>query len=353
MSQFNLSTTNSTGGAIKVVSAGDPVTLVLNHSTKNTVYIGATSSVGSGNLLDATPLDPYASIVVNGEADVWAIAAVQTEEATVYTFQNSIAWTPKAIQPNIIDPNSPYSAAIGTDDIILDVPAGAQGLFIQWPSADAAGFSDLTVTGEQSGVVYYNKVPSVLQVDEAWVPVLSDLDTTVQLQVTVANITKLTLCWLMSNFTAGLVDTGQVGDVNISGVTADSGSLPVTVGNDVTAIFSHIDDRELAANQKPMAFDVTLTVGSTSVLLPATVGLGYYIHDFRVEGVDAAAMYCQLQDTSGNALANIYNGDATIPLPPLGPNSFSGAPVGLGLGVQLENHGTATQRFVGYITYSE
>jgi hypothetical protein len=356
MSQYNLAATSSTGAATKVVSAGDPVTLVLNHSTKNTVFIGKSSSVGSGNLLDATPLDPYASIVVNGVDDVWAIAEVASEPATVYTYQNSINWSPKAIQPNIVDPQSPITAGIGSGGALLNVPPGAQGLVFIFFDGNSGTTTQLNITGEQSGIAYLPTVnPSTQGFPDYWVPVLSDADTQVSIGWNTLDAQQFSFVWIMNGFVSGLVQSGQTANVNIAGV-----SLPSNVGIPVTNVGANllnvavmsISSPRVEANQVAIPFDVTLAVNATAVLLPASAGITYFLHDFRVDSVNAAITYAVLEDTSGNHIANIYSGQNALPILPLGPNQFHGSPIGAsGVGLQILNNGTAAQRFIGYLTY--
>lgn len=364
MSQYNLGSLNSSGTAIKVVSAGDPETLILNHSTKNTVYIGSTNAVGSGNLLDATPLDPYASVVVTGSADVWAVAAVATQPAVVYTYQNAINWTPKAIQPNIIDSNSPWNPG-GAGLINLNVPAGAQGLYI-YSNLPAGGNEITSIKGNQSGFFYYlspnsgGGTPEKFD-NELWIPIMSDADSTVQVNASGSVSPGFGLVWIMNGFTSGLVASGQIADVNIASSTASpfGVSIPgtVTVSGNVNATEQ---SKQMFVNQPPVPIDVTIAAGSTSVLVAASAGVQLFVHTVRVENENASSpFYPQLQDTTGTVLANLtfeQEGGA-IPAgewgPIAGPNDFKGMPVALGAGLQLKNNGTVSSRYIGFLTYSK
>jgi hypothetical protein len=355
VTQFNLGAKNSTNGAVKIVSAGDPPTLIVNHNTKWSVYIGPNNTVGTGNLLDATPLDPYASVNVNGTEDVWAAAEVAADPVTIYTYQNATNWSPKAVQPNIVDPNSPYEPGVGFNSIQLSPPPGAQGIFISWPNS--INVTQLLVEGVQSGVLYYNQNPSALDVNEAWIPVLSDADSTIQVQVDApTNAPKLVMVWLMNNFVAGIVETGQIGDVNIASIggSVATSPLPVDVSNTVSVSEVNVG---LYANQTPVAFDITLAAAATSsAILVATAGVTYHIHSIRIEPADnSSALYAMVQDTTGATFANVFNqefGAATIYGPVVGMNEFHGAPLAGGVGVQIKNNGSAAQRFVGFIVFS-
>lgn len=358
MGQYNLGSLNSQSIATKVVSAGDPVTLVLNHSTKNTVYIGDSASVGSGNLLDATPLDPYASIVVNGNADVYAIAAVPTQPATVYTYQNSINWTPKAVQPNIVDPHTPYKPGLGNHTVDLTVPPGAQGLFVGWASN---GFSSMTITGDQSGLIYFS--PSNFVDKQAWVPVLSDLDTTVTVATTTGATDVLTFAWLMNSFAVGGVESGQVIDVNILNQQLQAplpvdlvapNPLPVSIGSTVSVSETN---KQLFANQTPININVSLASGASAVILPATAGVQYFIHGIRLETKGAETCEINIQDTNGNNIGTLWQqavGTFSNGLrPPIGDNNFHGAPMPVGAGLQIVNDTNNAATLIGFIVYSQ
>jgi hypothetical protein len=345
VTQFNLQQTNSTGGATKVVSAGDPVTLVLNHSTKNTVYIGSSSSVGSGNLLDATPLDPYASIVVNGVQDVWAVAAVPTLEATVYTYQNAINWSPKAVQPNIVDPSSPWEPGAGVQNEIIAVPPGAQGLMI---SVVGGSVSQLEVIGQQSGLVYLNVVSPSNQ--QYWAPILSDADTTVRIFANSSSAPEILLVWIMNTLPVSVVNTGTPLNVSVSGtVQAAITNTPLPVNE---------TNGQVYANQEAVNFDMTLAVGGLQSLLPASAGIQYKIHEFRVEPfTPGVSLYVELQDTSPLTFARLFQNVDGTPVnayrPPMGSNNFHGMPVPTGLGVRLTNVGTVPMRVIGHLVYSQ
>lgn len=359
MAQFNLQQTNSTGGAVKVVNAGDPETLILNHSTKNTVYIGNSSAVGSGNLLDATPLDPYASVVMDGTTDVWAVAAVATQEATVYTYQNAINWTPKAVQPNIIDPNSPFAVNSPSSSIILTVPPGAQGLAIY----NIDNTTNLLVTGVESGITYYNSNPLASPTTDLWVPVLSDADSKITVTAFVSSLIHLSLIWIMSEF--GPVKTGQIQDVNIVGASGQPFEIinfpgsPLNVSLTASSITLPVSEtnQELFSNEEPVSFDVSIAAGSTSIILPASSGIQYKIQEIRIEPFTAGtAMYADVQDTTPHTFARIYQDVDGTPVnayrPPLGSNNMHGCPIPTGLGVQIMNNGAALMRFIGHIVYS-
>lgn len=373
MSQFNLGSLNSTGNAILVVNAGDPETLILNHSTKNTVYIGESNAVGSGNLLDATPLDPYASIVVTGVADVWAVAADQTKPATVYTYKNAINWSPKAIQPNIIDPNSPLLVLGGTHNFDLQVPLGAQGLFLAFSNNTA---TQVFVRGDQSQVFYLEPTsPAGTGIDKFWVPILSDADTSVSVSVTapVAGSVSVEAIWLMQNYIAGLVQSGQSANVNIASITPGvTGTLPVSVtGQPIGVNLTQIGgtatgagfiqtletSKQAFANQQPLPFNLSIAAGATANLLPASVGVSYALHNFYVQINSGDMMSCHVQDTGGNDLGVFINLVAGVPAnayrPPNPPFDFRGAILPTGVGVQIKNGGAALEAFVGTLTYSK
>lgn len=378
MSQYNLGSLSSSNSAIQVVAAGDPPTLVLNHSTKNTVYIGNSNSVGSGNLLDATPLDPYASIVVDGTASVWAVAAVQTLPATVYTYQNAINWSPKAVQPNITDPNSPFTITAGSAQIRLTVPPGAQGVALSFPNPnDVIG---LVVLGIQSGMVYSGAAPSTLAFDGSvlWIPVLSDADSQIQVTYNSTINQTMVVTWIMGQLAAAQVVTGasqpvEVVDINlppgngmpVTNVGATSLNVAVTntpnvsVTNTPTVVpsFSHIDDRSLAANQAPLSFNVSLAAGATTTLLPASVGVQYFLHDLWCQINSGNMLSFHIQDTSANDLGvfiGIVTGTPANAYRPANPPfDFKGAPLATGLGVVLKNGGATTESFVGSLTYSK
>lgn len=381
MSQYNLGSLSSNNNAIQVVAAGDPPTLILNHSTKNSIYIGESNSVGTGNLLDATPLDPYASIVMNGQANVFAVAVDPTQPATVYTYQNAINWTPKAIQPNIVDGHSPFVLNPPNATVTLDVPPTAQGLFLA--SNQMPLVTDILIVGVQSGIVYYDANPNATSTRDLWVPILSDADTSVTVEIFTGINTSVSLVWIMDNFVSGLVRTGQIADVNIAQITA--GTIPVSVPNplpttvvntpNVTATisgtpnvsvtnaptvvpsFSHIDDRSLAANQVPLSFNVSLAAGATTTLLPASVGVQYFLHDLWCQINSGNMLSFHIQDTMPTDLGvfiNIVSGTpANAYRPPNTPFDFKGAPVASGLGVILKNGGATTEAFVGCLTYSK
>lgn len=371
MSQYNLGSLSSSNTAIRVVEAGDPPTLILNHSTKNSVYIGGSNAVGTGNLLDATPLDPYASLVVNGQVDVFAVAVDQTLPATVYTYQNAINWTPKAIQPNITDSHSPLTTPAVGATVDLQVPEGAQGLAV-W-RIGAGGYNTnwkgLEVVGLTTNTTYINVNPGADQKYYYVVPILSDADSTVSVTFTstFGAPVQYELVWIMSSFMAGIVPTGQVQDVSISAVGIVGGNLPVSVNNTpnvnvvntptVVPSFSHIDDRSIAANQTPLNFNVSLAAGATTTLLPASVGVQYFLHDLWCQINSGNMLSFHIQDTTPTDLGvfiNIVTGTpANAYRPPNPPFDFKGAPVASGLGIILKNGGATTESFVGSLTYSK
>ena len=360
MSQYNLGSLSSSGNAIQIVNAGDPETLILNHSTKNTIYIGETNAVGSGNLLDATPLDPYASIVVNGTADVFAVAANPSQPATVYTYQNSIAWTPKAIQPNIVDPQSPATVTAPGTILTLNVPPTAQALAIY--GLNVANITSILISGVQSNIVYYNgpPPPASSSLPYLWVPVLSDADTQVTVNVVVSSGSRvLELVWIMSGPPPVTVPGSQ--NVNIQSVDGTTlTSMAVPVSNQVGGTLAVVENsKQMFVNQVAVMIDQTLASGASAVILPASAGVQYFIHEVRLEEVNAAPVstFINLQDTSGATFANIVNTVFGVPstgfFPPLGPCSFKGMPIGTGLGFQIKNGSANNSRFVGYVAYSK
>lgn len=345
MSEYQIS---STILPIQVVFAGSPETLIINHSTKNVVYIGNNNMIGSGNLADATPLDPYASIVVNGQADVWCVAAANNAPCQVLTQSNAINWSPKAVQPDIADPSSPYTAPAGGHTAVITAPPLAAGLSLSWSSSTT--ITSLQVVGVQSGAVYGTFTPSSLAETNVWLPVFTDVDTTFQVITSAGAIfAGLIIVWIMTPFAAGLVKDGHVADVNIAGLGGTPGgvvsgsSLPVTE-----------QSKHMWATQPPVAFDLNLAANAVGNIIPAVGGITLILHDIRVEVVTATAIgYAVIQDTSGANLANLFmNGNAAADSP-AGNNNFHGAPVGANLGLQLKNNTVAAQRYVGYVTYSQ
>ena len=341
MSQFAISDTNN---AKLIVTSGSPETLVINHSTKNTVLIGNTNAVGSGTQLDATPLDPYASIVVDGQADLWCVAAVANAPSQVLTQTNAIAWTPKAIQPNIVDPNSPYAVLATTNVFELSVPPSAQGLMLNLPSP--AAITVLSVQGVETGVVYALVDPATTDPQNIWwFPVLSDADSSVTVTVTGTLAQPMTAVWIMTQFASAPVADGLQTEVFIA-------NTDIPIINQPGTLLSVTEANEsMYANQVPVPFDLTLAALTSSVILPASVGTQYKIHDIRVDVVTAADIgYAQFQDTSGATFANVFqqaNGSSP------GINTFHGANLEVGLGLQLKNNTVNTQRYVGYVTYSK
>ena len=345
MGQYNLGTLNSSGAATKVVSAGDPETLILNHSTKNTVLIGYTAATGSGNLLDATPLDPYASIVVNGSEDVYAVAAIPTQPATVYTFRNSIAWTPKAIQPNIVDSHTPFAAGVGLTAAHLNVPPGAQGLIVVGSLAP----SNLTILGDQSGISYIQSATTTVSYNELWIPILSDADSTIDFQINSVSAVSLELIWAMNSFAAGPVNTGTT--ANVAVVSASNASNPLTVVE---------NSKQMFANQEPLGFVISsLAAGGTAVILPATVNRQYFIHDIHCAfDSNQTSKTLHLTDSSGTKILStrrINDTSTGSGMEPQFPHwAFHGAPlpVGLGLSILSDSINTGITSVFGYVSYS-
>jgi len=343
----------SAGSATQIVAAGDPETLIVNKNTKYSILIGNDTAVGTGTLSDATPLGPYESLVVNGLADVFAVAAAQGTTCLVIAQTNAILWTPKAVQPNIEDSHAPYSTGVGTNSVTLNVPPGAQGLFVSWPASSATSFTLLRVVGIQSGVQYYSQNPRNLPNVEAWIPILSDADTTVTVTTTTGANVVLALVWLMNSFMAGAVSTGMSMDVNLANVEVGGGSVPVTA----TIPFDVVETApEMWANSKPISINASIAASGTVNVLPASPGHSYYLHEMRIEPVTGAGLDVNIQDTTGTNLAILFQEVVGTPVnafrPSYGPVNFHGAPVGVGLGVQINNPTGATQQYVGYLTYS-
>lgn len=377
MTEYNIS---SITAPVQIVWAGNPETLIINHSTKNTVYIGNNNMIGSGNLADVTPLDPYASIVVNGQADVWAVAATANQPCQVLTQTNALNWTPKAIQPNIVDPQSPHTFPAGTNSITLNVPNSAQGLALY----DLSNVTGLVVSGPQSGITYYNGNPnasSASATNSIWVPVLSDVDASITVQIACSVACNARMVWIMNGFAP--VQTGQVVTVDVGSISGgpvpvinsgasilnvdvvNAGTAPVPVTN-ATGGFLQVENfpgnnlnvveqsKHMWANQQPVPFDLNLAANAVGNIIPAAGGVTLILHDLRVEVVTPGAIgYAMIQDTSGTNLANIFmNGNAATDSP-AGNNNFHGAVVTTGLGLQLKNNTVAAQRYVGYVTYSQ
>jgi hypothetical protein len=342
----------STPPGTRIVSAGDPETLLVNKNTKYSILLGNNAAVGSGNQSDATPLGPYESMVVNGLADLFAIAQTPGTTCLVIAQTNAILWTPKAIQPNIEDPKSPYSTGVGTNTVTLSVPPGAQGLFIAWPPAHSS-LTSVIVTGVQSGIQYYDEDPVTEPSLEAWIPILSDADTSVTVQTTSGSGVSLTFVWLMNSFMAGAVNTGMAMDVNIADVSFSGGSIPVSpvIPFDVVET-----SPAMYSNTESVAISQSLTSGSSAVVLAGVAGHRYYLHELRLEPVVAATMDLNVQDTSGTNIAYLYGAVVGTPAatfrPPIGPISFHGTPLPLGDGLQIMNPTAATQQYVGYVVYS-
>lgn len=362
MGQYNLGSLNSSGTAIQIVAAGDPETLILNHSTKNTVLIGTTNAVGSGNLLDATPLDPYASIVVNGAENVFAVAAIPTQPATVYTYRNSIAWTPKAIQPNIVDPTSPATVTAPNTILTLNVPPTAQALVIY--GLNPANVTSILVTGVQSTIQYYNGPAPGGFIGYLWIPVLSDADTQITVNVSLSSGSRiLEMVWIMSGPPPVTPPGSQNVNIQAIGGTglAPATSIPVInqVGNALSVFFAGLNNLAMAPNQVPIAFDANLASGSSQVIIPASAGVQYFIHAVRAEQINGTptSMYMNLQDTTGATFANLVESVFGVPsagvYPPNGNYDFKGFPLPMGVGLQIKNAASATDRVSGYVVYSK
>lgn len=152
-----------------------------------------------------------------------------------------------------------------------------------------------------------------------------------------------------------VVNTPNVSVTNTPSVTI-SGTPSVNAaitGQPISVTEANIS---MYANQGPFAINVSINAGATAVILAATVGRTYRLHELRVEPVATATLDLNIQDTSGANLAilllEVVGAPTNTFRPSYGPINFHGAPVGAGLGVQLMNPTAATQQYVGYLTYS-
>lgn len=357
MTQWQVNSSTAT----QIVYAGDPETLIVNKNTKYTILIGNNSATGSGTQSDATPLGPYESLVVNGQADVYAIAQVVGTACLVITQTNALLWTPKAIQPNIVDPNTGFNPGIGAVGINLNVPPGAQGLMIGWNpvGGSTAYFTMLEVSGVQSGLIYTNINPGLSTDRQSWVPILSDADSVVTVStIMVGHGGALTLVWIMAPFMSGFVDSGQANNVNIVGVGISGATLPVTFNGASQPVFlAGLSNLGLVSNQPPIQINASLAAGASAVILPAVAGTQYFLHGIRIEAVAASAFDCDIKDTSGALIGSLFQEIIGAPAasfrPPMGDTNLHGAPLATGLGVQITNSGGAAQQFVGILTYSK
>ena len=363
MSEYQIS---STTAPVHIVFAGSPETLIINHSTKYTVYIGDNNMIGSGNLSDATPLDPYASIVVNGQADVWCVAAAANQPCQVLTQSNALNWSPKSIQPNIVDPASPMVCPTGTTVQNFVVPPGAQGMaiYVKNLAGSVPNWTNLTVEGIQTQNFYINRNPATDNNYYYYVPVLSDDDSGVSVAITstAAGPLSFNITWIMSTLVSAVVPSGGSQDVTVvnsalpvtqSGVWNVNASEAGTWNVNATEV-----NKQMFANQEPVPFDVTVAAGATSVLLTASGGVQYFLHNVRMEFIGTSATnYAQLQDTGGTTIANLLStqvGTAANQFqPPFGDTQFHGAPLPLGLGLQVKNNGSSSLRMIGTVSYSK
>jgi hypothetical protein len=77
---------------VLIVRAGDGPSLIINRDHSNSVLLGNIRSIGTAQSQDVTQLDPLATIGVNGNLDVWAVALTNT--ATVNVQKDAYQWTP-------------------------------------------------------------------------------------------------------------------------------------------------------------------------------------------------------------------------------------------------------------------
>jgi hypothetical protein len=347
-----MSVYNVSNQAIQVVQAGEPETLIVNHSTKNSVILGATSGVGIGTTINDTPLGPYESFAVNGESDVWAIEAALNAPATIYTMQNAVLWTPKQIQADIIDSHSPYTPGIGTGIVNLTPPPLAQGIAIglTTPSSFTTG---IQVLGIQSNLTYASVNPSQTGDQFFEIPILTDVDTTIRLSVTSGTAPNVIIAWIMNPLAVGLVPSGNVGDVNIANVSMPNGNVPVAPGAGTVFFTSPSDSRQMFPN-KNVAFAATVNAGATDTIVAA--GSNTWLHTFKFEidpGTNTTANWV-LQDTAGTVITNLhFEGVSTTNDPPQAPIDFKGFPLAAGVGVVLKNNSGATSAIFGSLSYSQ
>lgn len=153
------------------------------------------------------------------------------------------------------------------------------------------------------------------------------------------------------------VDVTNTPAVTISGTPAVSisGTPTVDIGGQPISVTEA--NKQMFANQAPVPFDVTIAAGSTAVILAASAGTQRYLHTMRIEPAASAGMNCQLEDTSGTALARFFQQNVGTPttetLPAYGLVDFKGAPLASGVGVQLHNEVGSSQTFAGFLTYSQ
>lgn len=333
MGVYNISVT-----PIKIVSAGDPETLIVNKSTKYTVNIDNNNGVGVGNGLSITPLGPYESLVVNGEEDVWCIEAVAGQPCTVVTKTNALLWTPKAIQPNITDQGSPFQVfrAVGTHTFTLTTaPAGVQGVAILL--ANTGNFSSISVTGVTTGNIYGTYNPSSnTSSGQTWIPLPADAEPG-GFQFSFVGTggigtAAVTIVWLMNNFAAGLVADGNAALVQLSNVTVNGGALLVSESN----------AQQDYPNQPSVAFNTTIAAAGDLTLVTGVVGQVVSLIQLTLNTTGDTYL-----EDSGSGNVHVATSAYSGPVP------LHGQQLASGLGVKLHNPGGGAVTVKGSLVYSQ
>lgn len=104
-----------------------------------------------------------------------------------------------------------------------------------------------------------------------------------------------------------------------------------------------------APREAPLAFNPTVALNATVVIIAAVAGKTVYLFDLDYElDTGVGGSFLAWQDTNNNPVSQDAGSFAAIR-----PYHFSGAPLPVGLGLQLKNSGAGPTTVRGHVTYSQ
>lgn len=232
-----------------------------------------------------------------------------------------------------------YGSTGGTKTFPLDTDCHSVGLALTDPSH----VLQIIISGTTTGVDYLSSLTITGNLTSFLLfPVTTALDSTIQvaLGATRSGTLYLTEVFDPQATSASINPAQNAVEISLLGPSAllNTGNAPW-----------------MAPNREPAAFDTgNLASGSSFVLLAASA-FTYYLFGVSIWPLNAGAIW-HLQDTAGTDIGSyliLQLGTATNDFAPIPPDlNFHGAPLPLGLGLQLKNTSGSTQRWVGHVVYS-
>lgn len=256
-------------------------------------------------------------------------------------------WTTNVARPQTAAPGNPYSYGVGLTSVNITITPDVYTLGIVLSTIGS--IHNIAVLGEQSGALYLEQEDTLgFVANVQWVPVISALDTTVQVQIMATAAGDMTVALMGESAGVITYPANSITSVSVDEVTTTVPTDQITATANPwlhPQKYVHVDTGSLANS-------------GTQTLITGVAGKTIYLHALLLAPIDGGMSVDVFDGTSaGTKLTTFVSALTGTPinmeLAPMPPQPFYGVPLTAGLALTAQNTSGSTHRWLGYAVYSQ